>query len=118
MLSACLRAAAVSLAVAAGAPAAGQASKAGPPSALRFDFGPGKVKPGHTRVAASDLYTKESGYGFEPGAGGDCGAEGDGEAAASGATDASAASLLARARKPRRLKRGRSDMLVSWEAPT
>ena len=68
MLSACLRAAAVSLVVAACVPAAGQAPKAGAPSALRFDFGPGKVKPGYTRVAASDLYTKESGYGFEPGA--------------------------------------------------
>jgi lysophospholipase L1-like esterase len=39
---------------------------------LKFDFGPGKVAPGYTRVVASDVYTKELGYGFEPGANVSC----------------------------------------------
>lgn len=35
---------------------------------LKFDFGPGELAAGYTRVMASDVYTKERGYGFEPGA--------------------------------------------------
>ena len=34
---------------------------------LKFDFGPGKVAAGHTQVVASNIYSKELGYGFEPG---------------------------------------------------
>ena len=34
----------------------------------RFDFGPGKIAPGHTRVLANTIYSKDLGYGFEPGA--------------------------------------------------
>jgi lysophospholipase L1-like esterase len=37
-------------------------------SALRFDFGPGRVARGYTRVLATTVYSKELGYGFEPGA--------------------------------------------------
>jgi lysophospholipase L1-like esterase len=36
--------------------------------ALRFDFGPGALKPGYQRVLPKDLYTRETGFGFEPGA--------------------------------------------------
>ena len=36
--------------------------------ALKFDFGPGKVKDGYRQVLPTTLYTKETGYGFEPGA--------------------------------------------------
>jgi len=36
--------------------------------ALKFDFGPGKVKDGYRQVLPATLYTKELGYGFEPGA--------------------------------------------------
>ncbi len=38
------------------------------PTALKFDFGPGKVKGGYRQVLATTFYTKELGYGFEPGA--------------------------------------------------
>jgi lysophospholipase L1-like esterase len=44
--------------------AAGRSSTA----ALKFDFGPGKVKDGYSQVLPTTLYTKELGYGFEPGA--------------------------------------------------
>ncbi|MBV9923408.1 MAG: rhamnogalacturonan acetylesterase [Acidobacteria bacterium] len=37
-------------------------------AALKFDFGPGKVKEGYRQVLPTTLYTKELGYGFEPGA--------------------------------------------------
>lgn len=36
--------------------------------ALKFDFGPGKVKQGYLQVLPTTLYTKELGYGFEQGA--------------------------------------------------
>lgn len=36
--------------------------------ALKFDFGPGKVRDGYKQVLPTTLYTKELGYGFEPGA--------------------------------------------------
>jgi lysophospholipase L1-like esterase len=35
---------------------------------LKFDFGPGKVAPGYKQVLADTVYSKETGYGFEPGA--------------------------------------------------
>src|SRR5215212_6868081 len=35
---------------------------------LKFDFGPGKVRDGYRQVLPANVYTKESGYGFEPGA--------------------------------------------------
>ena len=35
---------------------------------LKFDFGPGKVRDGYRQVLPTTLYTKETGYGFEPGA--------------------------------------------------
>jgi lysophospholipase L1-like esterase len=47
---------------------------------LRFDFGPGRLKPGHTRVLPSNVYTKEAGYGFEPGAAVRCEDRGGGDA--------------------------------------
>ena len=34
----------------------------------KFDFGPGKVAPGYTQVTPASVYTKETGFGFEPGA--------------------------------------------------
>ncbi|HXM35936.1 MAG TPA: rhamnogalacturonan acetylesterase [Pyrinomonadaceae bacterium] len=34
----------------------------------KFDFGPGKVAPGYTQVMPANVYTKETGFGFEPGA--------------------------------------------------
>ncbi|MBC7784767.1 MAG: rhamnogalacturonan acetylesterase [Burkholderiales bacterium] len=34
---------------------------------LRFDFGPGKAKPGHTAVSADTAYSSERGYGFDNG---------------------------------------------------
>src|ERR1051325_9143622 len=40
--------------------------------ALKFDFGPGKVKDGYKQVLPATLYTKELGYGFEPGAQVEC----------------------------------------------
>lgn len=36
-------------------------------SALKFDFGSGKVAPGYTQVLPDMTYTKERGFGFEPG---------------------------------------------------
>jgi lysophospholipase L1-like esterase len=36
--------------------------------ALKFDFGPGRVKDGYRQVLPATVYTKELGYGFEPGA--------------------------------------------------
>jgi lysophospholipase L1-like esterase len=33
----------------------------------KFDFGPGAVANGYTRVTAQNTYTREAGYGFEPG---------------------------------------------------
>lgn len=38
------------------------------PSAWKFDFGPGAVAPGYTRVMPQDIYKREAGFGFEPGA--------------------------------------------------
>jgi lysophospholipase L1-like esterase len=37
------------------------------PTNYRFDFGSGKVASGYTQVKAGELYSKETGYGFEPG---------------------------------------------------
>src|SRR5215510_10337991 len=34
----------------------------------QFDFGPGKVVPNSKQVLADTIYSKETGYGFEPGA--------------------------------------------------
>jgi lysophospholipase L1-like esterase len=34
--------------------------------ALNFDFGTGKILSGHKRVTTDTIYTKDSGYGFEP----------------------------------------------------
>src|ERR1043165_5179340 len=34
--------------------------------ALKFDFGPGKVREGYRQVLPANVYTKELGYGFEP----------------------------------------------------
>jgi lysophospholipase L1-like esterase len=38
-----------------------------PSGVKRFEFGPGPLRPGYTRVEPSTLYTAERGYGFEPG---------------------------------------------------
>lgn len=43
-------------------------TKPGPAANLKFDFGPGKVAPGYTRILETNIYTRELGYGFEPGA--------------------------------------------------
>ena len=43
------------------------AGRSGTP-ALKFDFGPGRVKDGYRQVLPTTLYTKEIGHGFEPGA--------------------------------------------------
>jgi lysophospholipase L1-like esterase len=37
-------------------------------SPMKFDFGPGKVAPGYRQVLADTVYSKATGYGFEPGA--------------------------------------------------
>ncbi|MFT3746559.1 MAG: rhamnogalacturonan acetylesterase [Pyrinomonadaceae bacterium] len=37
-------------------------------SAMRFDFGDGKAQAGHSQVRSANIYSKESGFGFEPGA--------------------------------------------------
>ena len=37
-------------------------------SSYKFDFGSGKVAPGYTPVTSTNVYTKETGFGFEPGA--------------------------------------------------
>ncbi len=34
---------------------------------FKFDFGPGKVAPGYTKVTPATTYSKERGFGFEPG---------------------------------------------------
>src|SRR5262245_38692111 len=34
----------------------------------KFDFGPGRIAPGYTRVLPTTIYSKWTGYGFEPGA--------------------------------------------------
>ena len=43
---------------------------------MRFDFGEGKVPSVHSRVRATNIYSKETGYGFEPGANVSCTAKG------------------------------------------
>lgn len=35
---------------------------------MKFDFGSGAAASGYTQIQASDIYTQEKGYGFEPGA--------------------------------------------------
>src|SRR5437868_13707192 len=45
-------------------------------SPLKFDLGAGKHGAGRTRVQATDVYSKEKGYGFEPGADIVCSARG------------------------------------------
>src|SRR5262252_919717 len=37
-------------------------------AALKFDFGPGALAPGYKRVTSQDIYSRETGFGFEPGA--------------------------------------------------
>jgi len=37
------------------------------PSTLKFDFGPGTLAPGYTRVMPQNIYSREAGFGFEPG---------------------------------------------------
>jgi lysophospholipase L1-like esterase len=37
------------------------------PQTWKFDFGPGTVAPGYTRVMPQNIYTREAGFGFEPG---------------------------------------------------
>ena len=44
------------------------AAAAEPPRSFRFDFGPGAVEPGYTRVLPTTAYTKDLGSGFDPGA--------------------------------------------------
>lgn len=44
------------------------AQGAGGRVSYKFDFGDGKVAPGSTRVLPTMMYSKETGYGFEPGA--------------------------------------------------
>jgi len=43
---------------------------------MRFDFGEGKVPSSHSRVRATNIYSKETGYGFEPSASVACSALG------------------------------------------
>lgn len=38
------------------------------PSAVKFDFGTGAVRPGYTRVTPGSVYTEDAGFGYEPGA--------------------------------------------------
>lgn len=56
-----------------------KAVQAGAGAALKFDFGPGKVKAGYRQVLPTTVYTKELGYGFEPGSRVTC-ADGGGDA--------------------------------------
>ncbi len=42
------------------------------PASWRFDFGPGDVAPGFTRVVASSIYSDEQGYGFDLGSRAEC----------------------------------------------
>ncbi len=37
-------------------------------TSFKFDFGPGKVEQGYTRILPTTVYSEEPGYGFEPGA--------------------------------------------------
>ncbi|HVQ38985.1 MAG TPA: rhamnogalacturonan acetylesterase [Pyrinomonadaceae bacterium] len=37
-------------------------------TSYKFDFGPGKVAPGHLQICDDQVYSPERGYGFEPGA--------------------------------------------------
>ena len=41
--------------------------------AWKFDFGPGDLAPGYKRVMPQDIYSRETGFGFEPGAQVSCG---------------------------------------------
>src|SRR4051812_17108749 len=43
-------------------------SAAEAPTAYKFNFGSGVAPPGWTKVLPAMIYTKESGFGFEPGA--------------------------------------------------
>jgi lysophospholipase L1-like esterase len=36
-------------------------------TSFKFDFGPGKVQPGYTRILPETVYSNQLGYGFEPG---------------------------------------------------
>lgn len=45
-------------------------------SAKKFAFGAGKVSGSYAKVQATDIYSKEKGYGFEPGANVNCSATG------------------------------------------
>ncbi|MGH9820161.1 MAG: rhamnogalacturonan acetylesterase, partial [Pyrinomonadaceae bacterium] len=45
-------------------------------SRLRFDLGAGRATAGYTQVQASDIYSVEKGYGFEPGSDVRCSAKG------------------------------------------
>jgi lysophospholipase L1-like esterase len=38
-----------------------------PSSAWKFDFGPGTLSPGYTRVTPQNIYNRPAGFGFEPG---------------------------------------------------
>ncbi|HEX8774111.1 MAG TPA: rhamnogalacturonan acetylesterase [Pyrinomonadaceae bacterium] len=75
MLSQHLRVALLSLAVMGGgvmanspAKPASKARAQGNRTVWRFDFGPGRVAAGYRQVLATTVYSKETGYGFEPGA--------------------------------------------------
>jgi lysophospholipase L1-like esterase len=46
----------------------------------KFDFGPGIVAPGYTRVMQQNIYTREAGFGFEPGSQVVCMDRGEGNA--------------------------------------
>jgi lysophospholipase L1-like esterase len=46
----------------------------------KFDFGPGAVAPGYTRVTAKNIYSHEAGFGFEPGLQVVCMDRGEGDA--------------------------------------
>lgn len=37
-------------------------------TSYKFDFGPGKVAEGYTQILPTNIYSQETGYGFEPGA--------------------------------------------------
>ena len=43
-------------------------SKPAIPFIRKFDFGPGAIAPGYQRVMPQNIYSRESGFGFEPGA--------------------------------------------------
>lgn len=47
---------------------AGQGPSAPPAvTSFQFDFGPGRIEPGYTRVLPATTYTESLGYGFDPG---------------------------------------------------